>query len=114
VSLTSALPITTNVGVPRAVYVDHPLGRTTGRPNDPAGQRSIVEGALRAFTTHTAPGQVSYLPNEWSADHTWKSHAQRIGWSGDGLHEQPGDERKERSDEPQWHEPADATAWAAR
>jgi hypothetical protein len=95
------------------VYVDHPLGRTAGKPNDLVGQRAIVEGGLQAFTTHTAPGQVSYLPNEWSHDHTWKSHAQRIGWSGDGLHKQPGDERKDRSEEPQWHHPADEAAWTA-
>jgi hypothetical protein len=113
VTLTSALTITTNVGVPRAVYVDYPLGRTAGKPGDHNDHRSIVEGGLRAFTTHSAPGQVSYLPNEWSADHGWKLRAQRIGWSGDGLHEQPGDERKDRSDEPQWHYPADEAAWAA-
>jgi hypothetical protein len=110
VSLTSALTITTNVGVPRAVYVDYPLGRTAGKPGDRADQRSIIEGALNAFATHTAPGQVTRLPNRWSEDDSWKDRAQRIGWSGDGLHATEGDERKDRSDEPQWHHPADAAA----
>lgn len=110
VSLTSALTITTGVGVPRAVHVDYPLGRTAGKAGDADDQRSIIDGALRAFETHTEPGQVTYLPNEWSEDDTWKDRAQRIGWSGDGLHATEGDERKDRSDEPQWHHEADALA----
>ena len=42
-SMTSAWSITAAVWPPRAAFVDHPLGHTTGRAGDPAGQRAIVE-----------------------------------------------------------------------
>ena len=115
-SLTSALSITTGVGVPRAVYVDYPLGRTAGKPGDAADQDSIVAAALSALVDMTTAGSVKLLDNQWSSNDDWKARAQRPGWSVDGLHAAPlaaegSDDRADRSDQPQWQSDADRVAW---
>ena len=115
-TLSSALSITTGVGVPRAVFVDYPLGRTSGKPNDPDDQYSIVKAALRALADNDKPGTVRQLTKIWSSDEGWKERAQRPNWNIDGLHAAPvsdggSDDRAERSDAPQWQTESDRVAW---
>ncbi len=71
--MTSAMDITKAVNPPRAVFVNFPLGHQTGKPNDPALQRSIVRDALRAFETISRPGEIVVLPYVWDAnDRRWE------------------------------------------
>ena len=115
-SLSSALSITTGVGVPRTVFVDYPLGRTAGKPDDIDDQYGIVRAAMATLLTTTAPGAVVRLQNRWSDDDRWKDQAQRTGWSVDGLtpvgaSPEGSDDRAERSDQPQWQTESDRLAW---
>jgi hypothetical protein len=89
--MTSALDITRAVNPPRAAFLDFPLGHTTGRPNDPELQRSILADALSSFASMTAPGSVKMLPHRWPGDAAWKAKAFA-----------EGDERRPRHDTPQY------------
>jgi len=89
--MSSALDITRAGNPPRAVFTDFPLGHTAGKPFDRRLQREIMIQTLSAFETMRTPGSIEMLPFEWSADHSWK-HA--------GAGE--GDNRTERSAEPQY------------
>ena len=102
--MTSALDITEAVNPPRAAFLDYPLGRTTGKPDDPELQRAILLEALSAFERLTEPGSVHALPFQWSDDDAWKAQIER------GT-----DVRLRRSAEPQYQterdrELAEATA----
>ena len=72
VCLASALDIIKSGQPPRTVFVDYPLGHTTGRPFDPADQKRIVKATLEALVSITEPGQVVTLPATWSDD-TWRA-----------------------------------------
>ena len=73
--MSSALDITKAVNPPRAVFLDFPLGHTTGKPHDPDLQRAILVEALDAFTSLNKPGSVKILPFQWSQDSAWKEAA---------------------------------------
>ena len=75
--MSSALDITRSVHPPRAVFLDYPLGHTTGKPHEPDLQHDILLQALEAFTSLTTPGSVKTLPFRWSDDEEWKETAQR-------------------------------------
>ena len=107
VCLSSAYSITQSVNPPRAIYLDYPLGRTAGKPNDPAQQRQIMIAALGAFETVRQPGEIITLPHRWSDDDSWKDHAMRPKPSSDG---QAGDDRVARFDQPQYQSEADRAA----
>lgn len=62
---------------PRAVYIDYPLGHTSGKPNDKAGQRRILLGALRALESAQQPGVIVDLNERWSDDASWKDRVMR-------------------------------------
>ena len=94
--MTSALDITRSVNPPRAVFLDYPLGHTTGKPHEPALQRDILMKALQGFTTMTVPGTILMLPFQWSETDDWKETAQR------GC-----DDRLPRYDTPQYQNEAD-------
>jgi hypothetical protein len=98
-TMSSALDITRAGNPPRAVFTDFPLGHTAGKPFDHGLQREIMIQTLRAFETMRTPGSIETLPFEWSADYSWK-HA--------GAGE--GDNRTERSAEPQYQTEDDAAA----
>jgi hypothetical protein len=79
--MTSARDITESVKVPRAVFVNFPLGHQTGRPNDIAIQRQIVRDAMRAFETIATPGEIVELPYVWDPnDRTWETRDYTKGW----------------------------------
>jgi hypothetical protein len=77
--MSSALDITLAVRPPRAVFLDFPLGHTTGKPDAPKLQREILVAALAAFDTLTTPGEVVRLPFRWAEDNTWKETAMSSG-----------------------------------
>ena len=80
-SMTSALDITKAVKPPRSVFVNFPLGHQTGRPDQPDLQRQILNDAMRAFDTISAPGTIVELPYVWDVnDRTWESRDYTRGW----------------------------------
>ncbi|MCW5746675.1 MAG: hypothetical protein KIT36_10805 [Alphaproteobacteria bacterium] len=72
--LGSALDILQAGAPPRAVFVDYPLGHSTGRPFDRADQDRVVRAALRALRTITAPGTIVRLAAHWGDD-AWRAAA---------------------------------------
>jgi hypothetical protein len=73
--LGAALDIIEAARPPRAVFLDYPLGHSSGRPNDPADQYAVTRAAIEAFATITVPGTIKRLPNRWDAGEAWKTEA---------------------------------------
>jgi hypothetical protein len=86
--LGAALDIMQAGRPPRGVFLDYPLGHSSGRPDDPADQYAIVRAAVTAFDTIREPGTILRLPNRWGADEAWKQSA---GASSGGDTRQPRD-----------------------
>jgi hypothetical protein len=57
----------TNVSPPRAIFVDHPVGRTFGRPGYRRKQEEILTGALAELANFTEPGQIRDLHCQWDS-----------------------------------------------
>jgi hypothetical protein len=59
---------------PRAVFVDHPVGRTFGPPNDRSRNESILERALAELPLFQQPREIRDPQFQWSADasRTWE------------------------------------------
>ena len=83
------------------------MGRTAGKPNDPALQRQIMIEALDAFATLRQPGEIITLTHRWSDDDGWKDHAMRPKPRSDGR---AGDDRVARISTPQYQSEADRVA----
>lgn len=58
---------------PRAVFVDFPLGRQCGKPNDVPLQMSILKDSLDSLVTLKTPGELLDLPYEWDEPFSWAS-----------------------------------------
>ena len=103
---SSAYSITKAAFAPRAVYVDFPLGRTAGKPDDGEMQRGIMRAALEVLRDATMPGEITQLPYRWAETDDWKESVMRpkLGAAGGG-HE---DDRVERRPTPQYQTQADA------
>jgi hypothetical protein len=94
------------------VFVDLPLGHTTGLPHDASGQRTLLAAGLAAAHRIGEPGSIVDLPYRY-VDDDWK--AQPLGWSRvrqrDGTTAEPaGDTRTARSPEPKYQTDADRDA----
>jgi hypothetical protein len=103
-SLTSALSITRSVGLPRAAFVDHPLGHTAGKPGQSEEQRALLAAALRLFETLESPGEIVQLPFVWSDDDAWKDLVMR---PDPRRHVSDTDTRAERRAMPQYQDDHD-------
>jgi hypothetical protein len=57
--------ITSNIGLPRAVYLRYPAGNQVGEPGKPIQQRTILTDALEAVNYIKSPGTVVELPYRW-------------------------------------------------
>ena len=53
---------------PRAVFVDHPVGRTFGPPHDRARHEQILAKALAELPEFTEPRQIRDLHTNWFSD----------------------------------------------
>ncbi len=114
IGFTSARTITESANPPRSVFVDFPLGHTTGPPNEPAVQRQILSDGLRRGLALTEPGFVDLAlrwdDDDWKADPlSWSRRQQDAGQSGKPA----GDTRNDRSDQPKYQSQGDADAAAA-
>jgi hypothetical protein len=61
----TVLDIMTKVPPPRAVFVDHPVGRTFGGPGDAGKQEEVLTLALKELSNFTEPGQIRDLHCQW-------------------------------------------------
>ncbi len=94
------------------MFVDLPLGHTSGLPHDFSGQRILLTEGLTAAHRLAEPGTIVDLPYRYIDDH-WK--AEPLGWSRIRQIEQTtaepaGDTRSERSPEPKYQDEADRIA----
>jgi hypothetical protein len=67
-----AKDIVEQVGVPRLLFSDFPLGNAAGRPNDPASQDRTLELALALLEAAPAARTTVQSPLRWSASADWK------------------------------------------
>ncbi|MGB5755858.1 MAG: hypothetical protein WBM50_03005 [Acidimicrobiales bacterium] len=109
---TSARTITAAANPPRSVFLDVPLGHTTGGPGDPEGQRRILIDGLSAGVSITEPGTIVDLHYRWRDD-AWK--ADPLSWSRKRQDNRQtsrpaGDTRTGRSDEPRYQNDDDRRA----
>jgi hypothetical protein len=72
VIMGAAKDIVEQVGVPRFLFSDFPLGNAAGKPNDPASQAQTLELALRLLEAAPAPRTTVQSPLRWSEDGDWK------------------------------------------
>lgn len=64
---------------PRSAFVNFPLGRQCGKPNDRDLQLRILKDALNILTTATRPGEISDLSYDWGTPFDWKDFMQDLG-----------------------------------
>ena len=63
---------------PRAAFVNFPLGRQCGRPNDIAMQKGILRDSLNILVTATSPGGIVDLPYEWGEPFDWLDYRENL------------------------------------
>ena len=56
------------VTAPRAVFVDHPIGRTFGPPHDRSRNEAVLKTALNHLPRFTDRNQIHDLQCQWHAD----------------------------------------------
>jgi hypothetical protein len=72
--LGSCRDMMAKVKPPRSAFLNFPLGRQCGKPNDPELQTSILESALEVLANATVPGDIVDLPYAWGAPFDWSSY----------------------------------------
>lgn len=76
ISVSSARDVTEMVKPPRSVFVNFPLGHTTGKPFDRELQMSIIKDAFNALKSIKTPGTIIDLPYQWNeGDDSWEREA---------------------------------------
>ena len=60
--------ILSNVTPPRAAFVDHPVGRTFGLPNERTRNEAVLARALAELPAFTFSGEIRDLGLQWTAD----------------------------------------------
>jgi hypothetical protein len=70
----TALDIMSKVAPPRGAFVDHPVGRTFGPPQDRARNESVLRKALAELPNFTCSGEIRDLHCEWESggSRTWE------------------------------------------
>ena len=64
----TALDIMSKVTPPRAVFVDHPVGRTFGPPQDRSRNEAVLKAALESLPRFTERNQIHDLQCQWLRD----------------------------------------------
>jgi hypothetical protein len=72
VVMGAARDIVEQVGVPRFLFSDFPLGNAAGRPNDPKSQDLTLKLALDLLEQATAPRTTVQSPLQWNGAPDWK------------------------------------------
>ncbi len=63
---------------PRSAFINFPLGRQCGRPNENEMQKNILKDALSLLITETSPGNIVDLPYEWERPFGWDEYMKDI------------------------------------
>jgi hypothetical protein len=65
---------------PRAVFVDHPVGRTFGPPNDRQRQEQVLDRSLEELPRFTQPREIRDIHCQWEADgnRSWEEELRAI------------------------------------
>ena len=63
---------------PRGAFINFPLGRPCGRPNDKEMQAKILKDALNLLVSANAPGETVHLPYEWAHPFDWDDYMKDI------------------------------------
>jgi hypothetical protein len=63
---------------PRNVFVNFPLGRQCGKPNDMEIQTNILKAALCHLETAKTPGEFIDLPFEWDEPFDWSCYLKDV------------------------------------
>jgi hypothetical protein len=98
--MASARDIISAGRVPRALFIDYPLGHTCGKPGDGVDQLAIVRAALRALASAHQPETIIDLPHTWGDD----------AWRDEASSAQAEDTRQPRDESPQFQFAADREA----
>ena len=72
VILGCAKDIVEQVGVPRFLFSDFPLGNAAGKPNDARSQAATIELALQVLESAIGPRTTVQSPQKWTASADWK------------------------------------------
>jgi D-proline reductase (dithiol) PrdB len=64
----TALDIIEKVKPPRAVFVDHPVGRTFGPPHSRQQNSAVLRKALAEFPLFSRSGEIRDLGCQWEED----------------------------------------------
>jgi hypothetical protein len=64
----TALDIMRQVTPPRAVFVDHPVGRAFGPPHDRGRNETVLARVLAELPNFTRPGEIHDCGLQWAAD----------------------------------------------
>jgi hypothetical protein len=64
----TAHDIMSKVTPPRAVFVDHPVGRTFGPPHDRVRNEAVLARALQELPKFTRPNEIRDPGFQWSID----------------------------------------------
>jgi hypothetical protein len=63
---------------PRAAFINFPLGRQCGKPNDVELQKEILRATLNVLKTATVPGEIVDLPYEWDEPFNWSWYTREV------------------------------------
>jgi hypothetical protein len=66
------------VRAPRNVFVNFPLGRPCGKPNDAKLQAQILKDALGYLAEAKTPGEFADLPYQWDESFDWACYLEDI------------------------------------
>ena len=66
------------VKAPRNVFVNFPLGRQCGKPDNTELQTHILKAALSHLETAKTPGEFSDLPFEWDESFDWNDYLKDV------------------------------------
>jgi hypothetical protein len=79
------------VKAPRSVFVNFPLGRPCGKPNNPHMQTEILKDALNFLESAKEPGEIIDLSHDWGGDFDWNDYMNNIK----EMLEEDGSEKQE-------------------
>ncbi len=74
VYLGSCLDMMKQLMAPRMVFLDFPLGRQCGKPNNRELQMNILRDTLNFLEKASEPGQMFELTYEWGEPFDWESY----------------------------------------
>jgi hypothetical protein len=75
----TALDIMSKVTPPRAVFVDYPVGRTFGPPQNRTRNEEVLSRSLAVLPSFSSSGEIRDLHFQWEADgsRAWENELQK-------------------------------------